>query len=218
MGVPQAEFDPPIDTLQEIKIMANGFSAEFGASAGGVVVANTKSGTNSLKGSLFEYFRNEVLDAPNFFSPVADGREAAPLAAVQRVRRDRRRAHSPGQDVLLSLVSKARAAEMARCAPSPSPPCWSARGDFSQTFTARGLAAIYDPVTSRQQGNAVVRDPFPGNRLPEARIDPVARKTGPVLPRAEPSGRRHHRGQQLPPERRQPRSNATTSPSSWITT
>jgi hypothetical protein len=78
IGVPSSSFDPPIETLQEIKIMANGFSSEFGGSAGGVIVANTKSGSNTIKGSLFEYFRNEVLDAPNFFSPVVDGEKQRP--------------------------------------------------------------------------------------------------------------------------------------------
>ena len=181
VGVPQAEFDLPIDSLQEIKIMANGFSAEFGASAGGVVVVNTKSGTNSLKGSLFEYFRNEVLDAPNFFSPVADGRKQRPSLRYNvfggtvggPIRRDK-------TFFFLSYQGTRRGDGQVRTLTVPS--LLERGGDFSQTFTARGLAAIYDPVTSRQQGNTVVRDPFPGNRLPEARIDPVARKMASFFP------------------------------------
>ncbi|NWG13740.1 MAG: hypothetical protein HXY20_09415, partial [Acidobacteria bacterium] len=51
------------------------------------------------------------------------------------------------------------------------------QGDFSQSKNADGtLRVIYDPLTSRIQGGNVVRDPFPGNVIPSARIDPVAKK------------------------------------------
>src|SRR5262249_28127738 len=71
LGVGQMDIDPPIEVLQEVKILSNGYSAEYGASAGGVVVSATKSGTNEFHGSLFEYLRNQRLDAANFFAPVA---------------------------------------------------------------------------------------------------------------------------------------------------
>ena len=56
-----------VDTLQEFRVLTNAYSAEFGRSAGGVVTAVTKSGTNSLHGSLFEFLRNSDLDAKNYF-------------------------------------------------------------------------------------------------------------------------------------------------------
>jgi hypothetical protein len=59
---------PSIDALQEFKIQTNAYSAEFGRSAGALVNAVIKSGTNSLHGSLYEFFRNRDLDASNFFS------------------------------------------------------------------------------------------------------------------------------------------------------
>ena len=80
LGVGQIDTDPPVETLQEVKVMANGYSAEYGGSAGGVIVATTKSGTNQFRGSLFEYLRNNRLDAPSFFAPIADGKkQKAPL-------------------------------------------------------------------------------------------------------------------------------------------
>ena len=80
LGVGQVDLDPPVETVAEVKIMANGYSAEYGGSNGGVIVATTKSGTNQLHGSLFEYLRNEKLDAANFFAPIVDGRkDKAPL-------------------------------------------------------------------------------------------------------------------------------------------
>jgi hypothetical protein len=54
--------------IEEFKIYENSFSAEFGGSAGSVVNIVTRSGGNSFHGSLFEFFRNEKLDARNFFN------------------------------------------------------------------------------------------------------------------------------------------------------
>lgn len=55
-----------VETVREFKIITNAFDAEYGNHVGGVVSAITKSGTNTLHGSLFEFFRNDVLDAPDF--------------------------------------------------------------------------------------------------------------------------------------------------------
>ena len=59
---------PSIDALQEFKIQTNAYSAEFGRSSGAVVNATIKSGTNGIQGQCYEFLRNDVLDANNFFS------------------------------------------------------------------------------------------------------------------------------------------------------
>ena len=59
---------PSIEALQEFKIQTNAYSAEYGRSSGAVVNATIKSGTNSLRGSVYEFLRNDRLDASNFFS------------------------------------------------------------------------------------------------------------------------------------------------------
>src|SRR6185312_4156820 len=56
-----------VDTLQEFRVLTNGYSAEYGRSAGGVIDAVTRSGGNALQGSLFEFFRNSSFDAKNYF-------------------------------------------------------------------------------------------------------------------------------------------------------
>jgi hypothetical protein len=68
-----------VDTLQEFRVLTNAYSAEYGRSAGGVVTAVTKSGTNQFHGSLFEFLRNSDLDAKNYFDSAA-----APIPPFKR--------------------------------------------------------------------------------------------------------------------------------------
>ncbi len=65
----QIEFQPSVEAIQEFKVQSNAFSAEYGRTAGVMVNGVTKSGTNGLHGTLFEFIRNDKLDALNFFDP-----------------------------------------------------------------------------------------------------------------------------------------------------
>jgi len=60
---------PNLDAIQEFKVQTNGLSAEFGRTVGGVVNATLKSGTNDFHGNLFEFHRNNSINARNAFSP-----------------------------------------------------------------------------------------------------------------------------------------------------
>ena len=60
------------EAIQEFRVYTNSFSAEFGQTLGGVVNVITKSGSNQMHGSLFEYFRNEKLDSRNYFNHAGD--------------------------------------------------------------------------------------------------------------------------------------------------
>ena len=73
-------FDPNPDAVAEFRVLLNNYTAEYGRSGGGVVSVVTKSGTNQLHGSLFEYIRNTDFNANNFFLN-ANGQ---PRAVLQR--------------------------------------------------------------------------------------------------------------------------------------
>ncbi len=60
-------YTPSVDAVQEFKVKTNNFSAEFGHSAGTVITATIKSGANAFHGSVFEFLRNDKLDANNFW-------------------------------------------------------------------------------------------------------------------------------------------------------
>src|SRR5256885_259888 len=59
-----------VDAVKEFSVQTHDYSAEFGRAAGGVISAVTKSGTNGVHGTAFEFLRNSALDSPNFFDPV----------------------------------------------------------------------------------------------------------------------------------------------------
>lgn len=65
----QLTFQPPIDTLAEFKIDNSSYPAQYGRNSGAIVNLATRSGTNDYHGEAFEFFRNNDLDARNFFNP-----------------------------------------------------------------------------------------------------------------------------------------------------
>ena len=68
-----AVVDPNPDTVAEFRILTNNYSAEYGRSNGGVVTVITKSGTNDVHGTLYDYLRNRDLNANNFFNQATPG-------------------------------------------------------------------------------------------------------------------------------------------------
>ncbi|MDQ3062453.1 MAG: Plug and carboxypeptidase regulatory-like domain-containing protein, partial [Acidobacteriota bacterium] len=70
----QIAFFPVVDAIQEFKVEINNPPAEFGRFNGGVINLTTKSGSNDFRGSIFEFFRNEVLNARNLFAPAGQAK------------------------------------------------------------------------------------------------------------------------------------------------
>jgi len=67
---------PPVDAIQEFSVQTTDFSAEFGRSGGAVLNATIKSGTNELHGAVWEFFRNDALDAADFFENAREIKKA----------------------------------------------------------------------------------------------------------------------------------------------
>jgi hypothetical protein len=170
LEVPQALFNPPVEAVQEIRVQQNAYAAEFGNSSAGVVQMTTRSGTNKLTGTLYEYFRNDKLDAREFFAasrpPLRWNVFGAAVGGPIIKNRTFFFAHNEWQKQRLGVVRLFTVPTQAQRA-----------GDFSQTTNAAGaLTRIYDPFSGSP------RMPFPDNRIPASRIDPVAANLVPLYP------------------------------------
>src|SRR5215475_12773619 len=75
----QVAFNPVVDAIQEYKLEINSLPAEFGRFNGGVINLTTKSGTNDLHGTVFEFLRNEALNARNLFAPATTDNPKKPV-------------------------------------------------------------------------------------------------------------------------------------------
>src|SRR5271163_3499941 len=78
----QITFQPSINTTSEFKINNSTFSAEYGRSSGSIVNVSTRSGTNQFHGEVFDYFRNEALDARNYFNRNFNPSTGLPLVGL----------------------------------------------------------------------------------------------------------------------------------------
>ena len=154
---------PPLEAVQEFRIVSSLASAEFPQAGGGVVDLVTKSGERSFHGNAFEYFRNEATDARNFFDD--------PLLPRPIFRRNQF-GSSLGGPLLLPrsfffATYEAVRGKAAKSSLNLVPGSELRNGDF------RGGNPIFDPVSHDSSGN---RLPFPGNIIPSNRIDPIARR------------------------------------------
>jgi hypothetical protein len=167
-----------VDAVREFKVQTSVFSAEYGRTGGGLINMVGRSGTNEMHGSLFHFLRNSALDANDFFN----NRSGVPLGAF---RRNQFGGTLGGPLVVPKFYNGrnrtffffnyqgTRAAE-ARQRIVSTPTAAMKSGDFSGLRTAGGAPIIiYDPLTTTQVGSNPIRTPFPGNRIPPDRINPV---------------------------------------------
>jgi hypothetical protein len=172
---------PSVDAVQEFKVQTSNFSSEFGISGGGIINVIYKSGTNDLHGSVYEFLRNSVLDANNFFS----NRSGTPLASFKR----NQFGFSVGGPIVIPKVynghnktfffgSYEGLRQRTASTLTATVPTQAERGgDFSQIKTTNGTPiTIYDPLTTTKVGANYLRTPFAGNVIPANRINPVSNK------------------------------------------
>ncbi len=183
IGVTGINYIPSVDAVAEFKVKTNNYSAEFGRSAGTIVSATTKSGTNQFHSAIWEFVRNEKFDANNFFSNAA-GSPRQPFKQNQF-------GFTLGGPVIIPKLYNGRNKtfffvdyEGLRRATSASsslrdiPPVAFRTGDFSG-FKGK----IYDPRSRTRGANGlIVSTQFPNNQIPPSLLNPGAVATLGLLP------------------------------------
>ncbi|MBS1828777.1 MAG: TonB-dependent receptor [Acidobacteria bacterium] len=177
-------YTPPQEAVQEVRFVTNSFSAEYGRSAGGVVVAAGRSGANELHGSAYDYLRNDKLNAnswANNRNNVAKGRQrrneygftlSGPVYLPKVY---------DGRNKTFFFFNWEQVNDHGVQTPTANvPTALQKTGDFSQTFTAtNALIRVFDPLTTVSDpttGSRYSRSVFPGNIVPASRFDPITRK------------------------------------------
>lgn len=188
---------PSLDAVSEISVQTNGYNAEYGRAAGGVINVTLKSGTNEVHGSVFEYLANRDLDA-NTWTNNRAGQPRGPFVQNQF-------GATAGGPIIKNRLfifgdyQGTRIADSGGSVPNLGysgyttiPTAAMASGNFSSllggTYTGTDVngnpisfqkGMIYDPASTTYQTNAsgfqipVSRTPFVGNIIPTSRMDPA---------------------------------------------
>lgn len=173
-------YTAPLEAVKQVKVQVSAFSAEYGRAGGGVINGISRSGTNQLHGSFYEYIRNEAFNANSFTNNL----NGLPRAAFKR----NEYGIAIGGPVVLPRLYDGHnktffffnfegvRQNTPQTIIDSVPTALERVGDFSHTLTATGQqVTIYDPASSRRgSGTAYVRSAFPGNKIPVSRQDPTA--------------------------------------------
>lgn len=157
---------PSLDAVQEFKIQRSFFQAEFGNSPAIINVAS-RGGTNQYHGSVFEFLRNDAMDARNFFSPGVEPfrRNQFGAAGGGFIKRDKVFFYGnyEGMRQRLGVIQRG---------------IYPTQGQLGGNFA--GGPAIYDPMT--YDPSTGTRSPFPGNVIPSNRINAISKNFFPYIP------------------------------------
>src|SRR3984885_7747466 len=207
---------PPVDAIQEFNIQTNNFSAEFGRAGGAIVNATIKSGTNGFHGVLWEFFRNDALDANAYFSDPATQRKPElrqnqfGAVAGGRIFKDKTfwfadyEGTRINQGALQSGIWVPTTPEVSSGFTNFAD-LLNASGTFTRTDAlGRSFSngQIFDPATTRPvtagqvdpvtgimaTTTGYVREAFPNNQLPAGRLDANAIKLLQLFPAQNLSG------------------------------
>ncbi len=175
-----AMVNPPLESVKEFKMITSGFSAEYGRYAGGVLSVVTKSGTNRFRGALYEFIRNDKVDARGFFevekSKLRRNQFGATLSGPVLIPR-----LYNGRDRTFFLFSWESLRQISGVTQRGIvPQRQMLRGDFTAAVDAYGKPLkLNDPLA---------KAPFPGNLIPESRLNPVSAKLAAYYPAPNLSG------------------------------
>jgi hypothetical protein len=182
-SAPSVAYVPPNDAVEEFRVIANAYDAQYGRNGGGIISMVTKSGTNQFHGTGYDYFKRPSLNATSFSNNAKGlGPDNTPLdqygftiggpVRIPKIYNGRDRTF------FFFAWEKYNQNQVFPQNDVSSVPTLAQRGgDFSQTFNAAGrVITIYDPTTGRLENGQWVRDAFAGNLIPANRIDPSGAK------------------------------------------
>ncbi len=154
---------PSIDALNQFKVQAHSDLAEFGGGSGGIINISSKSGTNQFHGSLYEFLRNDKLDARAFFSAAKPSLRQNQFGATAGGPIFKNRTFFFGS---YEGYRQLNASSRLTLIPTPA----ELNGDFRLE-----RRAIFNPYSTRvdpTNANRFLRDPFPGQQIPRALFSP----------------------------------------------
>jgi Carboxypeptidase regulatory-like domain/TonB-dependent Receptor Plug Domain len=193
---------PSVDAVEEFKVMTNTYDAQYGRSSGGTVNTILKSGTPKFHGTLFEYWRNSVLDANSY--ALGQAGEAKPFHNQNQF------GGTVGGPVIglrkstyffFSYEGWREAVPNSVSTTTITPdllPGSDGSVNLSDYLQGTGKTAIYDPLTThcavsgQNPCEQYTRDPFPGNVIPADRISAIGVNLLKLLPLANQPGYRNN--------------------------
>ncbi|HEV2445915.1 MAG TPA: TonB-dependent receptor, partial [Candidatus Sulfopaludibacter sp.] len=191
---------PSVDMIQEFSLQTSNYAAEFGQIGGGMYNFTTRSGTNQLHGTAYEYLTNEDFDAyrpftyqnPRSRKNDFGGTIGGPVYIPKLYNGKNKTFFFFNLEVYRNTVNTAGNF-------ITLPTAAMRNGDFSALLTGRQLGtdpaghaimenAIYDPASAQNVNGQLVTSPFPGNIIPQGRMDPVALKIQALIPQPTNGG------------------------------
>ena len=174
---------PSLEAVTEFTVDTNGFKAEYGHSGGGIMTFSSKSGSNNLHGTVYDFLRNNDFDANNWFNNRAGkaipvykqndfGFSAGGPVYIPKLY------HGRNKTFWFTSYEGFRNRAGATGASFTVPTAEMYNGDFSKWVDAKGaVIPVYDPTSQVLNGNgSVTRQQFPGNIVPKSKWDPLSIK------------------------------------------
>ena len=169
---------PSVDSIREFKVLTYNYNAQYGSRGGTTVLVSTKSGENQFHGSLFGFFRDDAMDARNFF----DGAQKRPWS-------QKTYGYSVGGPIAKNRTFfftsfQGNNIDEGLTTLLTVPTAAMHQGIFTESFPGAPAATIFDPSTTRTDPTTglLVRDPFPNNTIPANKIDPIGKALLDLLP------------------------------------
>ncbi len=219
---------PSVEAIGEMKVITNGYSAEYGRGAGGVVNVTIKSGTNEIHGRVFEFLQNDQFNANTWERNRAGGtrpyvrQNQYGIAIGGPLIKNRTFWFADWQGTRVRSLAGVIPGLGGITTPITIPNPGFRDGDFSSLLgtQSQGTDAlgrnivqgtIYDMNSQRLSPDGrVVRDPFPGNRIPVSMFDPVSKRLIDLYPNAN-----QNIGQRLPSQNYLPTAPARQDADQW---